>query len=105
MHVEGVEKKCVFVYVEGVERVHVHVLRMCGGGGEGVCACGGGGLLAHDNDRFIACRVLTIDNQLIQVYSQFRYRQSPNSHFMSCNETYSQHVTVTASLKYVCGWR
>ena len=90
----------VCVHVEGVEKKRV--LRMCGGGregacacvedvwrgwGPGVCACGGGGLLAHDNDGFVACRFLTVDNQLIQVYYQFRYRRSPNSHFMSCNET------------------
>ncbi len=63
-------------------------------------------VLAHNNDGFVACRFLTIDHKLIQVYDQFRCRRSPI--LIPCLAVkHGQHVTVTASLNTICvwGWR
>ena len=72
-------------------------------------------VLAHDNDGFVACRFLTVDHQLIQVYNRFRCWRSPIL-IPRLAMKHSQHVTVTASLNTicvcrwgewvgVCGWR
>ena len=78
------------MHVEGVGCVHVWR----------------GGLLAHDNDGFVACRFLTIDHKLIQVYNRFRCWRSPIL-IPRLAMKHSQHVTVAASLNTicVCGWR
>ena len=57
-------------------------------------------VLAHNSDRFVACRFLIIDHKLIQVYNRFRCRRGPIL-IPRLAMKHSQHVTVTASLNKV----